>query len=162
MTIFIILFYNFLFLVGPRSPLSPVDVQIKTKHAQEVTISWLVPMVTYTQERYTLFFSTDKNAFLRPFSSINGSTDLTLVDQVYSIRLTGLQGNTAYYYRIQVENTAQNTNLTPIMNFTTPSPCKLMIINSYIHVYVHVHQHVKTCLSKYMYSMHCMYSLKKH
>ena len=96
-------------------------------------------MVTYTQERYILFFSTDMNAFLRPFSSINGSTDLTLVDQVYSIRLTGLQGNTAYYYRILVENTAQNTSLTPIMNFTTPTPCKLMIINENVHV----HQHVK-------------------
>ena len=99
-------------------------------------------MVTYTQERYTLLISTDKNAFLRPFSSINGSTDLTLVDQVYSIRLTGLQGNTAYYYRIQVENTAQNTNLTPIMNFTTPSPCKLMIINENVHVHQHVKMHV--------------------
>uniref|UniRef100_A0A1X7U7Q4 Uncharacterized protein n=2 Tax=Amphimedon queenslandica TaxID=400682 RepID=A0A1X7U7Q4_AMPQE len=109
-------------IYGPRSPFPPVDIQIKSKHSQEVIISWLVPMVVYTKEKYTVFFGTDKNALMQPFSSINGSTDLTLVDQVYSTRLTGLQGNTVYYYRILAENTVQYANFTDIMNFTTPPP----------------------------------------
>ena len=111
------------YYVGPIAPYIPVNIYIISKHAQEVTLSLVVPMVAYTQEHYRIFYGTNQNVF--PFSErINGSSDLTLRNQAYMVTLAGLHGNTVYYYQVMAINT-HSFNLTGLLNFTTPTSCKL-------------------------------------
>ena len=123
------------YYVGPIAPYIPVNIYIISKHAQEVTLSWVVPMVAYTQEHYIIFYGTNPNNFLSSFSErINGSSDLTLRNQGYMVALTGLHGNTVYYYQVMAIN-AHSASLTGVFNFTTPTSCKLCTIKYCYYYY---------------------------
>lgn len=113
------------FDLGPVPPETPVQVSVISKHAQEVIVYWLVPVVTYTPETYIVSIGTS-HEILRPTSSIDGNKDIKLKNQIYSVQLTNLHENTIYYYRILARNKYTSTS-TKVQTFTTPSSCKCVL-----------------------------------
>ena len=113
------------FDLGPVPPETPADVSVISKHAQEVTIYWFVPMVTYTPETYIVSIGTSHET-LRPTSTIDGNKDIKLKNQIYNVQLTNLHENTTYYFRILARNKYTSIS-TEVQTFTTPSSCKCVL-----------------------------------
>ena len=120
--------YIYIFLIfmhiGPTLPNPPVDLTITAKHAQEVIVEWFVTKISYTPEIYTVQYGIEEDELVY-FSSINSSDDITLTGQMFNLKLTGLRGNTKYYYRLLTTNSFASV-VSSTKTFTTPQHCKFL------------------------------------
>ena len=80
-------------------------------------ISWMTPYIVMDKETYTVQYSTD--------SSLQNTSEVVIkanngfiTNQEFSVNITELIPFTTYYYMIQANNSAGNTN-TDTMTFTT-------------------------------------------
>ena len=118
--------------IGPTLPNPPADLTITAKHAQEVIVEWFVTKISYTPEIYTVQYGIEEDELVY-FSSINSSDDITLTDQMFNLKLTGLRGSTKYYYRLLTTNSFASV-VSSTKTFTTPQHCKFLttkLINNY-------------------------------
>ena len=81
-----------------------------------VLISWIVPSIVNGTETYAVQYGADMT--LPNSRMVNGSMDLTAINQIFTVNITNLIPFTTYYYTITAMNSEGNTP-TSVMNFTT-------------------------------------------
>ena len=86
--------------LGSSAPVQPTDIVHTTLSSELAVIQWIVPEIAYTPETYTVTFGTDRTMLNYTSEVVVGSTDVTAINQVYSVTLRNLQSNTRYYYRV--------------------------------------------------------------
>ena len=83
-----------------------------------VNISWIVKNVTFGTEVYSVQYGTEMTMLLSISEVVEGNTDTSVINEVFSVNITGLIPFTTYYYIVSATNTIGSTN-TSVMNFTT-------------------------------------------
>ena len=91
-----------------------------------VNISWIVTNVTFGTEVYSVQYGTEMTMLPNTTEVVEGNTDTSVTNEVFSINITGLIPFTTYYYIVRVTNTLEGTN-TSVMNFTTDETGKFHI-----------------------------------
>ena len=81
-----------------------------------VLISWIVPSIVNGTETYTVQYGADMT--LPNSRMVNGSTNLSAINEMFTVNITGLIPFTTYYYTITANNSVGNVT-TSVMNFTT-------------------------------------------
>ena len=102
-------------------PLPPTAGEVTYLTHKTAVIEWRVASIAFSPELYTFMYSRsttpdDVNTIMTE-PQFSG-TDITLTDQVYSVRLENLSPTTTYYYYIKAENTFGMT-LTNVSSFST-------------------------------------------
>ena len=77
-------------------------VVIETILIESVTLSWRIPLFT-TQEQYYVEYGTDPLNLDQKSASIISPTDTSLLNQMYSETISGLDSSTLYYLRVVAE-----------------------------------------------------------
>ena len=80
-------------------------------------ISWVTPYIAFDRETYTVQYNSDislQNSIEVVIEAINEF----VINQRFSVNITGLTPVTTYYYIIRANNSAGNTS-TNVMAFTT-------------------------------------------
>ena len=98
-------------------PLTPTLEVTYLTHITAV-IQWRVASIAFSPEDYTLVYATSPNENPIQTESQFSGTDITLTDQVYSVRLENLSPGTTYYYQLRVINTFGVTD-TDMFTFDT-------------------------------------------
>ena len=101
---------------GPSLPAAPVVVQAPVvTTATSAVIQWSVPVVTYSPEQYTVYYTTNSSGC--PTNSdegynksvtvygLNHTDFFTIRDQQYNVTLNNLHPHTVYCYKVVVSNT---------------------------------------------------------
>ena len=90
-----------------------------------VNISWIVTNIVYDAETYTVHYGTDMT--LLPNSTVvMGNTNLSTVNELFTVNISGLTPFTTYYYIISANNSQGATN-TSVRNFTTAEAGTLIV-----------------------------------
>ena len=97
-------------------PLVP-DVTNIIMTPYSVNISWIVRSIVNDTETYTVLYGTDMNTLSSSVVRM-GNTDLSTINEKFTVNITGLIPFTAYYYIISANNSVGTTN-TSVMNFVT-------------------------------------------
>ena len=108
-------------ILGSSAPIQPTDVVHTTLSSELAIIQWHVPAVAYTPETYTVTYGTDRTVLNYTSEVVVGSTDITAINQVYSVTLRNLQSSTRYYYRVAATN-SNGTTSSVLRNLQTPQP----------------------------------------
>ena len=82
-----------------------------------VNISWIVQSIVHDTETYTVWYSTDMMTFTDNVM-IMGNTNLTAINEIFTVNISSLIPFTTYYYIILAANSVGSTS-TFIMTFTT-------------------------------------------
>ena len=91
-----------------------------------VNISWIITNVTFGTEVYSVQYGTEMTMLPSTTEVVEGNTDASVTNEVFSINITGLIPFTTYYYIVRVTNTIEGIN-TSVMNFTTDETGKFHI-----------------------------------
>ena len=89
-----------------------------------VNISWTVTIIAYDAETYTVHYGTD-SMILADNIVIIGNTDLSAINEVFTINISALTPFTKYYYIVSASNSVGTTN-TSVMIFMTNETGKVM------------------------------------
>ena len=98
-------------------PLMPM-VRDPTTAPYSVNISWIVINVTFGTEVYSVQYGTEMTMLLSISEVVEGNTDTSIINEMFSVNITGLIPFTTYYYIVTATNTIGSAN-TSVMNFTT-------------------------------------------
>lgn len=99
--------------------MAPVPVLNNIINATAVSITWLVPSIAFTPENYSIEYSPNHGNLDINSQSLQGSTNLTATDIIYSLILFDLLPFTQYYYRV-VSTNLLGTRQSGIHQFRTP------------------------------------------
>ena len=99
-----------------RRPLKPNIINLITT-PYSVSISWIVTIIVYDAETYTVHYGTD-NMTLVDNIVIMGNTDLSAINEVFTVNISALTSFTKYYYIVSASNSVGTTN-TSVMTFMT-------------------------------------------
>ena len=99
-------------------------------------IIWIVPRIAYTPEDYTVLYGTERDSLDQTSDMESSGDDIAAEGISLSLLLTGLQPETAYYYRVNSTNTYGST-LDDIGTFNTSIRRELTTD--------HVMHHVMSC-----------------
>ena len=99
-----------------KPPLVPVVTNFITT-PYSVNISWIVQSIVNDTETYTVLYGSDMNTLSSSVVRM-GNTDLSAINEMFTVNITGLIPFTTYYYIISANNSVNTTN-TSVMNFTT-------------------------------------------
>ena len=91
--------------LGMSVPMKPIDTVHTTLSFELAEIRWLVPVVIYTPENYTVVYGRDQTLLNYSSDEIVGSSNITDTNLMYLAILRGLEPNTTYYYRVIARNT---------------------------------------------------------
>ena len=83
-----------------------------------VNISWIVINVTFGTEVYSVQYGTEMTMLLSFSEVVEGNTDTSVINEMFSVNITGLIPFTTYYYIVTATNTIGSAN-TSVVNFTT-------------------------------------------
>ena len=97
-------------------PLVP-DVTNVITTPRSANISWIVQIIVNDTETYTVLYGTDAMT-LSNSRVIMGNTDLSIINEMFTVNISGLLPFTTYYYIISANNSVGTTN-TSVMNFIT-------------------------------------------
>ncbi len=102
---------------GPALPEQPEVIGPMGSHISPLlTFSWSVPRVTYTPETYIIELGTAADNLNQTIGEVlDGSDDLTVLDEEYSIEIQVDDGE--FYYRIKATNTHGST-VSEVVMFT--------------------------------------------
>ena len=89
-----------------------------TTTASSAAVSWLVESITYTPESYVTIYGLSADTLNNTTDAVQGTTDVTSTDLVYSTTITGLAAFRQYHYRIIATNSFGSTQ-SPINTFCT-------------------------------------------
>lgn len=67
-------------------------------------------MITYTPETYYIEYGISPTMLDQRSVNRASGSDLTVMNQMYSVDLTGLSSNTTYYYRAVASNSFASTS----------------------------------------------------
>ena len=109
----LLVFYAYVEIRGPLAP----SVRDPVTTPNSVIISWIVRSIVNDTETYTVLYGTDMNTLSSSVVRM-GNTDLSTINEEFSVNITGLTPFTTYYYIISANNSVNTTN-TSVMNFTT-------------------------------------------
>ena len=110
-------------IIGSSVPMQPIDIVHTTLSSELAEVQWLVPVITYTPENYTVIYWTDQ-ALLNYLSDVvTGTSNISDTNRVYSATLKDLQSNTTYYYQVVARNSI-GVNVSDIAVLVTPLPSK--------------------------------------
>lgn len=109
--------------IGPSVPQKPINVVHTTLSSELAEIQWLVPAVAYTPENYTVIYGRDQTLLNYSSDVVSGTSNISDANQMYSVRLNGLEANTTYFYRVVARNRI-GMNSSDLQVLTTPLPSK--------------------------------------
>ena len=89
-----------------------------------VNISWIITNITFGTETYSVQYGTKVTMLQSTSEVVEGNTNTSVDNEVFSINITGLIPFTTYYYIVRAINIIGNIN-TSVMNFTTDETGKL-------------------------------------
>ena len=102
--------------VAITQPLIPNITNLITT-PYSVNISWIVTIIAYDVETYTIHYGTD-SMILADNIVIMGNTDLSAINEVFTVNINALTPFTKYYYIVSASNSVGTTN-TSVMTFMT-------------------------------------------
>jgi hypothetical protein len=105
-------------IIGPTLPAAPMPLDNITTTASSAAVSWLVESITYTPESYVTIYGLSADTLNNTTDAVQGTTDVTSTDLVYSTTITGLAAFRQYHYRIIATNSFGSTQ-SPINTFCT-------------------------------------------
>ena len=108
-----IMFYAHAAMIAPLVP----DVTNVITTPYSAIISWIVQIIVNDAETYTVLYGTDMMT-LSNSRVIMGNTDLSTINEMFTVNISGLLPFTTYYYIISANNSVNTTN-TSVMTFTT-------------------------------------------
>ena len=111
------------YILGPSSPLNPIDLVYTTVSSESAQVQWLIPDVAYTPENYTVVYGEFPSQLTSSSDVVLGSDDVRDVNQMYSATLLDLEPNTTYYYQVVASNSI-GTNSSDVELLVTPLPSK--------------------------------------
>ena len=91
------------FTAGPSTPSTPTILS-STIGTRQATITWIVTSITYTPESYAILYGVANDSLSLRSSIVEGSVNLTAMNQAYSITIMDLSPYTRYYYKIEASN----------------------------------------------------------
>ena len=115
--------YSDYIFVAIQQPLAPVVTAVITT-PYSVSISWIITIIAYDAETYTVHYGTD-SMILADSIVIMGNTDLSAINEVFTVNISALTPFTKYYYIISASNSVGITN-TSVMTFMTNETGKVM------------------------------------
>ena len=118
--------YPSLYFIAITPPLEFVAIEVITAPFS-AKISWVTPYITLDRESYTIQYNKDI-AFQNNNEVVIEVINEFVINQEFSVNITGLIPFTTYYYIIQANNSVGDTS-TDVMTFTTNQT------GSYIHEY---------------------------
>ena len=102
--------------VAISPPLMPNITNLITT-PYSVSISWIVTIIVYDVETYTVHYGTDSMTLVDNIV-IMGNTDLSAISKVFTVNISALISFTKYYYILSASNSVGTTN-TSVMTFMT-------------------------------------------
>ena len=107
--------YNFVYTaIGP--PAYPVVTDV-TVSPTSVMISWIIPIIAFDYENYTVEYSNEMGMLLGTVERM-GSTNLNDINETFSVMIDGLIPFTAYSFVVIATNSNGAAATNP-MTFTT-------------------------------------------
>ena len=105
---------------GPAPPAPITQYSVVAVSFELALVTWMVPRITYIPETYMARYQEVSDAAIpaQVSAPVNGTTNLTSVDDEYFVVLRNLQPNTQYSFQILSSNTIV-TRFTPVMTFLT-------------------------------------------
>ena len=82
-----------------------------------INISWAVTIIAYDVETYTIHYGTDSMT-LADNIVIMGNTDLSAINEMFTVNISALTPFTKHYYIVSASNSVGMTN-TSVMTFMT-------------------------------------------
>ena len=82
-------------------------------------IQWTVPHISNSPETYVVMYGTSPHTLIQNSSTTDSGEDITITDNTYSVKLSGLKENTTYYAQFVATNNPQKSCMSTIENFTT-------------------------------------------
>ena len=105
-------------VIGPGVPILPNRIEVINVTAYSAITTWLVPYLTYTQERYNISYGLLRSTLSNSLLVIGSTIDNSISNMTYEAMLRNLIPNKVYYYQIRSTN-SQGTTISEIMEFTT-------------------------------------------
>ena len=78
----------------------------------------MIPTIVFDQENYTVQYGTDMMMLQSTSELVQGNSNRTVINGIFSVNITGLTPFTRYYFIIVANNTV-GSNSTTVMDFTT-------------------------------------------
>ena len=110
---------------GPAEPVQPVGLTFINTTFTTATLQWTVPYIAYTPETYQIYHGTDETMLDLSSKTVTGSSDLEVINQVFTVDLTELIHDTTYYYQVIATNSYTTTE-SDITTFMTIPIRKLL------------------------------------
>ncbi len=103
---------------GPTIPLPVQDLSVPFITAFSATVTWLIPLITYTPEQYTVHYGYSNTSLNMSSSVAEGSEDIATMNQIHAVMLSDLQPSRSYFYQVESTNLF-GTSQSNIQQFTT-------------------------------------------
>ena len=89
-----------------------------TTSTNSVMISWMVPNIIFDQETYSLQYGIRDTMTLLGTRNVTGNSELSTVNEMFSVNITGLTPFTNYYFFLTATNSFDSTS-SAATNFVT-------------------------------------------
>ena len=101
---------SFLYDAGAVAPEQPINLMNtnNTTHNSS-TIKWTVPQIAFTPEIYVAHYGTSNGSLNLMSGPVESGDDFEAENQVYMVRLNGLNPGVLYYYQVIATNTYNST-----------------------------------------------------
>ena len=119
--------YCYIISIAMRKPFVPqiISVNVSTTSA---TVVFTIPSIAYTPENYSIqYIGFDFQNTLINSMNIQGTNNITDVNEMYQITLSNLEEANTYNFTVVSTNCIGSTS-TVVMNFTTLPSCKCNIL----------------------------------
>ena len=97
-------------------PVDPEDITFMDVKSDSVIIQWTVAYISYSPETYVVQYGTSRDSLIHNSRSTDSEEGEMMS---YSVELSGLRDNTTYYVQVMATNTAQRSNRSSVIGFTT-------------------------------------------
>ena len=115
--------FRFLFFTAIRRPVVATNI-MSTAGATTANISFIIPIIAYTPENYTIRYTGETFQTTQATSILRMSSDnISMVNERYMFTLRGLEEADTYSFTVDSTN-CNGTTSTAVMNFTTISTRK--------------------------------------
>ena len=115
--------FQFLFFTAISRPVVATNI-MSTAGATTANISFIIPIIAYTPENYTIRYTGETFQTTQATSMLRMSSDnISIVNESYVFMLRGLEEADTYSFTVDSTN-CNGTTSTAVMNFTTISTRK--------------------------------------
>ena len=115
--------FRFLFFTAISRPVVATSI-MSTAGATTANISFIIPIIAYTPENYTIRYTGETFQTTQATSMLRMSSDnIRMVNESYVFMLRGLEEADTYSFTVDSTN-CHGTTSTAVMNFTTISTRK--------------------------------------